>query len=55
MKTGLVNNGVFIPVDDIQQGADPTAEGFYWIDATIEDLAVLQPCSRFTISPWRTA
>lgn len=43
MKIRLVNNGVFIPVDDIQQALTPPAEGFYWIDADIDDLAVLQP------------
>ncbi|QOS77841.1 magnesium/cobalt transporter CorA [Paenibacillus sp. JNUCC31] len=43
MKIRLVNNGVFIPVDDIQQALTPPAEGFYWIDADVDDLAVLQP------------
>ncbi|WP_340019858.1 magnesium/cobalt transporter CorA [Paenibacillus sp. FSL H3-0457] len=43
MKIRLVNNGVFIPVDDIQQALTPPAEGFYWIDADVDDLALLQP------------
>ncbi|KQY83928.1 MULTISPECIES: magnesium/cobalt transporter CorA [Paenibacillus] len=43
MKIRLVNNGVFIPVEDIQQALTPPAEGFYWIDADVDDLAVLQP------------
>ncbi|PZT53510.1 magnesium/cobalt transporter CorA [Paenibacillus silvae] len=43
MKIRLVNNGVFIPVDDIEQALTPPAEGFYWIDADVDDLAVLQP------------
>ncbi|MGQ8871351.1 magnesium/cobalt transporter CorA [Paenibacillus sp. TSA_86.1] len=43
MKIRLVNNGVFIPVDDIQQALTPPTEGFYWIDADVDDLAVLQP------------
>ncbi|MDQ0721674.1 magnesium transporter [Paenibacillus sp. W4I10] len=43
MKIRLVNNGVFIPVDDIQQALTPPAEGFYWIDADVDDLSVLQP------------
>ncbi|CAH1206731.1 MULTISPECIES: magnesium/cobalt transporter CorA [Paenibacillus] len=43
MKIRLVNNGVFIPVDDIEQTLTPPAEGFYWIDADVDDLAVLQP------------
>ncbi|MGE6579189.1 magnesium/cobalt transporter CorA [Paenibacillus xylanexedens] len=43
MKIRLVSNGVFIPVDDIQQALTPPAEGFYWIDADVDDLAVLQP------------
>ena len=43
MKIRLVNNGVFIPVDDIQQALTPPAEGFYWIDADVDDIAVLQP------------
>lgn len=43
MKIRLVNNGVFAPVEDINQTLLPPKEGFYWIDADVEDLAVLQP------------
>lgn len=43
MKIRLVNNGVFSPVEDIHQTLSPPKEGFYWIDADVEDLAVLQP------------
>ncbi|MGO4539642.1 magnesium/cobalt transporter CorA [Paenibacillus sp. YIM B09110] len=43
MKIRLVNNGVFAPIEDINQTLLPPKEGFYWIDADVEDLAVLQP------------
>lgn len=43
MKIRLVNNGVFTTVDDINQTLHPATTGFYWIDADVEDLAVLQP------------
>lgn len=43
MKIRLVNNGVFTPVEDIEMTLTAPAEGFYWIDADIDDLAVLQP------------
>ncbi|SFT00852.1 magnesium/cobalt transporter CorA [Paenibacillus sp. BC26] len=43
MKIRHVNQGVFAPVDDIQAAVVPPAEGFYWIDADVDDLAVLQP------------
>ncbi|MFC4775629.1 magnesium/cobalt transporter CorA [Paenibacillus sp. GCM10023252] len=43
MKIRLVNNGVFTPVEDINDTLVPTSQGFYWIDADVEDLAVLQP------------
>ncbi|MFF2480716.1 magnesium/cobalt transporter CorA [Paenibacillus sp. NPDC058071] len=43
MKIRLVNNGVFTPVEDINETLLPAAEGFYWIDADVEDLAMLQP------------
>jgi len=43
MKIRLVSNGVFTPIEDITQTLVPAAEGFYWIDADVEDLAVLQP------------
>lgn len=43
MKIRLVNNGVFTTIDDINETLVPTTEGFYWIDADVEDLTVLQP------------
>ncbi len=43
MKIRLVNNGVFTPVDQIEQTLIAPTSGFYWIDADVEDLAVLQP------------
>lgn len=43
MKIRLVSNGVFTPIEDITQTLIPAPEGFYWIDADVEDLAVLQP------------
>ncbi|AHV96556.1 magnesium/cobalt transporter CorA [Paenibacillus sabinae] len=43
MKIRLVNAGIFTPVDDIELTLAPPAEGFYWIDADVEDLALLQP------------
>lgn len=43
MKIRLVNSGVFTPVDDIETTLIAPPEGFYWIDADVEDLAELQP------------
>ncbi|PZD94330.1 magnesium and cobalt transport protein CorA [Paenibacillus sambharensis] len=43
MKIRLVNNGVFTVLDDVRTALKPPAEGFYWIDADLEDLEVLQP------------
>ncbi|WP_379160502.1 magnesium/cobalt transporter CorA [Paenibacillus sp. sgz5001063] len=43
MKIRLVNAGVFTPVDDIEETLTVPAEGFYWIDADVEDLELLQP------------
>ncbi|WP_029192157.1 magnesium/cobalt transporter CorA [Paenibacillus harenae] len=43
MKIRLVKNGVFTPVEHIEQTLVPAAEGFYWIDADVDDLEVLQP------------
>lgn len=43
MKIRLVSNGVFTTIEDINETLIPTTEGFYWIDADVEDLAVLQP------------
>lgn len=43
MKIRLVNEGVFSPIDDIQTTLTAPPAGFYWIDADMEDLALLQP------------
>ncbi|TCZ73021.1 magnesium/cobalt transporter CorA [Paenibacillus albiflavus] len=42
MKTRLVQNGVFTLIDDITLALVPPDNGFYWIDATVEDLDILQ-------------
>lgn len=43
MKIRLVNNGVFTLIDDIDKTLAAPTDGFYWIDADVEDLTVLQP------------
>ncbi|MDQ0191924.1 magnesium/cobalt transporter CorA [Paenibacillus wynnii] len=43
MKIRLVNAGVFTQIDDIEAALTAPAEGFYWIDADLEDLEHLQP------------
>jgi magnesium transporter len=43
MKIRLVNAGVFTPIDDIDETLTPPKEGFYWIDADVEDLELIQP------------
>lgn len=43
MKIRLVNTGVFTPIDEIDETLTPPTEGFYWIDADVEDLELLQP------------
>ncbi|GGD74818.1 magnesium/cobalt transporter CorA [Paenibacillus nasutitermitis] len=43
MKIRLVNQGIFTTIDDINTALIPPTEGFYWIDADVDDLAVLQP------------
>lgn len=43
MKIRLVNAGVFTTIEDIEQTLTAPAEGFYWIDADVEDLELLQP------------
>ncbi|AJY75814.1 magnesium/cobalt transporter CorA [Paenibacillus beijingensis] len=43
MKIRMVKNGVFTPVEDINETLVPPLNGFYWIDADIDDLALLQP------------
>lgn len=43
MKIRLVNAGVFTPIDEIKETLTAPPEGFYWIDADVEDLELLQP------------
>ncbi|GBG06549.1 magnesium and cobalt transport protein CorA [Paenibacillus agaridevorans] len=43
MKIRHVKNGVFTTVDNIEETLVAPSEGFFWIDADVEDLAVLQP------------
>ncbi|WP_028562023.1 magnesium/cobalt transporter CorA [Paenibacillus pinihumi] len=43
MKIRLVQNGVFEVIDHIEEAVKPPEQGFYWIDADVEDLVVLQP------------
>jgi magnesium transporter len=43
MKIRLIQNGIFSPIDDIEQARTPPANGFYWIQASLFDLDVLQP------------
>ncbi|QHT60058.1 magnesium/cobalt transporter CorA [Paenibacillus lycopersici] len=43
MKIRHVTQGVFKTIDDVATATIPPAEGFYWIDADVDDLTVLQP------------
>ncbi|MBB6633730.1 magnesium/cobalt transporter CorA [Cohnella thailandensis] len=43
MKIRLVNKGVFTPIEDIATTLVPPEQGFYWIDADVDDLLALQP------------
>lgn len=43
MKIRHVKNGNFSIIENIETTLTPPSEGFYWIDAGIEDLVVLQP------------
>ncbi|SFL14182.1 magnesium transporter [Paenibacillus sp. 1_12] len=43
MKTRLVQDGIFTLVEDITTAMEPPEHGFYWIDADVEDLEILQP------------
>lgn len=42
MKIRLVQNGMITLIDDIEQTQFPPRNGFYWIDASLFDLDVLQ-------------
>ncbi|GFN31650.1 magnesium/cobalt transporter CorA [Paenibacillus xylaniclasticus] len=43
MKIRRVNNGIFTPIDDIKETLIAPESGFFWIDADLDDLALLQP------------
>ncbi|NHN29241.1 magnesium/cobalt transporter CorA [Paenibacillus agricola] len=43
MKTRLVQDGIFTLVEDVTQAMKAPDHGFYWIDADVEDLEILQP------------
>ncbi|MFD0697485.1 magnesium/cobalt transporter CorA [Paenibacillus sp. GCM10027628] len=43
MKTRWVQDGVFTLIEDVTVALSPPERGFYWIDAGIEDLEILQP------------
>ncbi|RRJ64475.1 magnesium/cobalt transporter CorA [Paenibacillus oralis] len=43
MKIRHVKEGVFTAVEDVELTTNPPEEGFYWIDADVDDLALLQP------------
>lgn len=42
MKIRLVTNGVFTPIEEVEVAMKAPADGFYWIDADVEDLGLLQ-------------
>jgi len=42
MKIRLVNNGVFTTIENINDTLLPPKNGFYWIDADVDDLVILQ-------------
>jgi magnesium transporter len=43
MKIRLVEEGQFTLIDNVTTALTPPDDGFYWIDATVEDLAELEP------------
>lgn len=43
MKVRLVVNGVFTVIENVEEALQPPETGFYWIDASPEDLETLQP------------
>ncbi|GAB2676219.1 magnesium/cobalt transporter CorA [Paenibacillus thermoaerophilus] len=42
MKIRLVQNGIFTPVEELSLTTVPPEDGFYWIEADVEDLTELQ-------------
>lgn len=55
MKVRLVQNGIFTIIDDVATAAFPPENGFYWIDAEVEDLVALNRCFNCMIWPLRIA
>lgn len=55
MKIRQVNAGVFTTIEDIEETLTAPTEGFYWIDADIEDLELLQPYTICMTWPLRIA
>lgn len=47
MKVRLVQNGIFTLIDDPKTATIAPEEGFYWIDASAEELEQLQPLFHF--------
>lgn len=43
MKIRHVQAGMFTPIEDLELTTTAPENGFYWIDADVEDLALLQP------------
>lgn len=43
MKIRLVQDGIFTLIDDVALTLHAPDHGFYWIDATLDDLQILQP------------
>ncbi|MFE5318649.1 magnesium/cobalt transporter CorA [Paenibacillus sp. NPDC056579] len=43
MKARLVQDGIFTIIEDITRTMEPPEHGFYWIDADVDDLTILQP------------
>ncbi|WP_282937086.1 magnesium/cobalt transporter CorA [Paenibacillus sp. RC67] len=43
MKARLVQDGIFTLIEDITQTIEAPEQGFYWIDADVDDLTILQP------------
>ncbi|GAA3402421.1 magnesium/cobalt transporter CorA [Paenibacillus hodogayensis] len=43
MKVRLVQNGLFTQIEDVSAALTMPDNGFYWIDANLEDLEMLQP------------
>jgi len=42
MKIHMIRNGTMSPMDSVEATLRPPENGFYWIDASLSDLAVLQ-------------